>query len=192
VTDRLEILTDRLRLRDWRQADRAPYAAMMADPMVGDWLGATLTEAEAVAHIDRLGAGLADSGFGLMALERRADGVFLGAAGLAPLKPDNPIAPGVEIGWRLARAAWGRGYASEAAAALLAHGFDRLELAEIVAFTATGNLRSRAVMARLGMTRRPDLDFEHPALSLGHALRPHVVYLAKRVGTVVEAPPERH
>ena len=174
------IQTPRLILRPWRDADRAPNAAMLADPEVGYWLGATQTAEEASAGIDRAIAHLAAHGFGLLAIERRADGAFLGAAGLMTLRDGHPLGPGVEIGWRLARAAWGGGHATEAARALLDDGFTRLSLAEIIAFTAISNLRSRAVMERLGMVRRPDRDFEHPSLAEQHPLRPHVVHAARR------------
>jgi RimJ/RimL family protein N-acetyltransferase len=170
------LYTDRLRLRPFGDADRAPYAAMMADPEVGRWLAASQTPAEANAAIDRFTAHLAAHGFGFLALERRADGAFLGAAGLMALRDDHPLAPGVEIGWRLDRAAWGHGYVTEAAAALLADGFGRLGLGEIIAYTARSNARSRAVMTRLGFTRRPERDFDHPALAADHPLRAHVVY----------------
>jgi RimJ/RimL family protein N-acetyltransferase len=174
------IETERLILRPWRGADIAPYAAMMADPEVGYWLGGTRSGDEANAQIDRFDAHLAAQGFGLMAIERRSDGAFLGAAGLEALTPDSPLAPGVEIAWRLARAAWGAGYATEAARAVLDDGFGRLGLREIVAFTANSNVRSRAVMERLGFTRSPDRDFDHPALAADHPLRPHVVYALAR------------
>jgi RimJ/RimL family protein N-acetyltransferase len=174
------IETERLILRPWQDADVAPYAAMMADPEVGYWLGATQTAAQASAAIARVDARLAANGFGFMAMERRSDGAFLGAAGLETLTPDSPVAPGVEIGWRLAHAAWGAGYATEAARAIVADGFGRLGLEEIIAFTARSNARSRAVMERLGFTRRADRDFDHPALAADHPLRAHVVYVLAR------------
>jgi RimJ/RimL family protein N-acetyltransferase len=175
------IETERLSLRRWRDADRAPYAAMMADPEVGHWLGATLTAAEADAQVDRFietGAGREP---GFLAVERRHDGAFLGAACLRPVHGDHPMAGAVEVGWRLARSAWGAGYATEAARALMADGFSRLGLEEIVTFTAVTNTRSRAVMERLGFVRRSDLDFDHPALATEHPLRAHVVYALRRV-----------
>jgi ribosomal-protein-alanine N-acetyltransferase len=171
------IETERLVLRPWREADRPPYRAMMADPEVGYWLGGTRSGEEADAQIDRFEAQLAARGLGFLAMERRSDGAFLGAAGLLALTPENPLAPGVEIGWRLARDAWGAGYATEAARALLADGFDRLGLAEIVAFTTRTNARSRAVMERLGFARHAERDFDHPSLAADHPLRPHVVYV---------------
>ena len=170
------IETARLLLRPWRDADRAPYAAMMADPEVGYWLGATLGEAEANAQIDRFMAESATRGPGFLAVERREDGTFLGAGCLREVLAGRPLAGDVEIGWRLARAAWGAGYATEAARALLDLGFKELALAEIVAFTAVSNARSRAVMERLAFQRQPHRDFDHPALDVGHPLRRHVVY----------------
>lgn len=171
-----ELVTERLLLRPWRKADRAPYAAMMADPEVAFWLGGTLDAERAGAQIDFMSDHLAAHGFSFLALERRDDGAFLGAAGLLALPEDHPVGAGVEIGWRLARAAWGAGYASEAAQALLADGFSRVGLGEIFAFTALFNGRSRAVMGRIDMERRPELDFDHPRLDASHPLRPHVVF----------------
>jgi RimJ/RimL family protein N-acetyltransferase len=170
------IETERLILRRWREADRSPYAAMMADPEVGYWLGATLNEAQANAQVDRFMVASPARGPGWLVLERRDDAAFLGAGCLREVPPEHPLAGAVEIGWRLARSAWGAGYATEAAHALLDHGFKRLGLPEIIAFTAVSNARSRAVMERLAFERRPDRDFDHPALEIGHPLRRHVVY----------------
>jgi RimJ/RimL family protein N-acetyltransferase len=172
------ITTERLTLRHWRPEDREPYAAMMADPEVGDWLGGTQTREAALAAIDRFETELAANGLSFLAIERRADALFVGAAGLRVLNAVLPLAPGHEIGWRLARPAWGHGYACEAARALLALGFDDLALPEIIAFTAETNSRSRAVMQRLGMRRDTARDFDHPLLAANHPLRRHVVYAA--------------
>ena len=174
------IETERLILRPFRQADRASYAAMMADPEVGYWLGATLNPDEANAQIDRFIATNGDREPGFLAVERRADGAFLGAACLRRVHGDHPLAGEVEIGWRLARAAWAAGYATEAARALVALGFERLDQEEIVSFTADTNRRSSAVMERLGFARRCERDFDHPALAKDHPLRRHVVYSLSR------------
>lgn len=170
------IETARLILRPWRGPDRAPYAAMMADPAVGYWLGGTLDQAQADAQIDRFMAGSQARGPGFLVVERHEDGAFLGAACLRDVHAEHPLAGEMEIGWRLVRSAWGAGYASEAARALLDHGFSRLGLAEIIAFTATSNTRSRAVMVALGFEHHAHRDFDHPALDVGHPLRRHVVY----------------
>ncbi len=169
------IETERLILRDWREEDVQPFAAMNADPDVMRHFPATMTADESAALARACQAHIDANGFGLWAVERQADGAFLGFTGLRRVAPENPMAPAVEIAWRLARHAWGDGYASEAARAVLAFGFER-GLAEIVSFTATENERSQAVMRRIGMTRAADRDFDHPAVPEGHRLRPHVVY----------------
>ena len=175
------IETERLILRRWRDEDREPYAAMSADSEVMYWLGqAPMTRAQSDAQIDRFAAQFDQLGHGFFALERKADGAFLGFAALAPIPLGPPRPEGYEIGWRLARGAWGHGYATEAAIPLLAFGFAQLKLAEIVSFTARTNLRSQAVMRRIGLEPDPARDFDHPALAEGDPLRPHVVYFARR------------
>ncbi len=174
------IETERLILRRWRESDREPYGAMSADPAVMDWLGGTRPRGESAAQIDHFEARIEQHEHGVLALERKADGEFLGFAALAVTDCPPPVPQGVEVGWRLARHAWGFGYATEAARALLVHGFEHLGLDEIVSFTAATNLRSQAVMRRIGLERRPDLDFDHPAFAEGHPLRAHVVFAARR------------
>lgn len=115
---------------------------------------------------------------GFWAVEERASGAFIGCVGITVPRPDLPFSPCVEIGWRLARAYWGQGYALEAARGALGVGFERLALTEIVSFTAVSNLKSEAVMKRLGMT--PDGVFEHPGLPLGHAQRLHKLYRLRK------------
>ena len=170
------IETPRLLMRRWREADLDPYAALMADPRVADWLGGVLTRAETAARIERQLQSIDRDGFGRLAVERRADGAFLGHCGLMQAHPDIPFAPAMEAGWALIPDAWGQGYAAEAARAVVEDGFVRLGLAEIVAFTTPANLRSQAVMARAGFVRDPSRDFDHPALAQDHPLRPHIVF----------------
>lgn len=174
------IETPRLILRGWRESDLDPWAALNADPEVMRHFPATQTRIESDAMAARNQDHIDQHGFGLWAVERREDGAFLGFTGLMVLRESNPLAPGVEAGWRLARHAWGQGYATEAARAAMDDGFTRLGLKQVVAFTARPNLPSQAVMARLGMTRRPDLDFDHPMVPEGHALRPHLVWSLDR------------
>lgn len=173
-----ELRTDRLDLRRWRRRDRRPFARLNADPAVMRHFPATLTRAESNALAERIAAHLEEHGWGLWALEERATGRFLGFTGLAAVPFDAPFTPAVEIGWRLRRDAWGRGFATEAAQAAVEFAFagSGLALAEVVSFTAQVNERSRAVMRRLEMTHDAADDFEHPALPAGHRLRRHVLY----------------
>ena len=176
------IETPRLILRGWRDADYAPFAALNADPEVMRHFPATHTreESDELAAMNR--THIDDHGWGLWAVERRQDGAFLGFTGLARPRQPNPLADEVEVGWRLAQFAWGHGYASEAARASLDYGFNELGLTRIVSFTAVENERSQAVMRRIGMTRAPELDFDHPRLPKGHRLERHVVYVISRLG----------
>ena len=173
------LTTERLLLRPWRDADLAPFAALNADPAVMEYFPTTLSRAESDAAAARIQRELSERGFGLWALELRG-GPFIGFTGLAVPSFDADFTPCVEIGWRIAREHWGKGYASEAAHRALAFGFERLGLAEIVSFTAVGNTRSRRVMEKLGMSHDPADDFEHPSLPPGHPLRRHVLYRIRR------------
>jgi RimJ/RimL family protein N-acetyltransferase len=153
---------------------------MSADPAVMEHFPSTLSRAESDAVAARIRAALAERGFGLWALEVPGVAPFAGFTGLSVPPFDAHFTPCVEVGWRLAREHWGRGYASEGASRALAHGFESLGLDEIVSFTAAGNTRSRRVMERIGMTHDPADDFEHPNLAPGHPLRRHVLYRIQR------------
>ena len=168
--------TSRLVLRRWRRSDRDPFAALNADPAVVEHFPAPLTRAESDSMIDRIEAHFDEHAFGLWALELAETNEFIGFTGLSTPRFQAHFMPAVEIGWRLARSAWGHGYASEAAMRALTFGFEDVKLAEIVSFAAAGNLRSRAVMERLGMTHDPVDDFEHPMLPVDSPLRRHVLY----------------
>ena len=176
MSDAPSLRTPRLLLRPWRDADREPFAAMNADPEVMEHYPASLTRAESDALVERIRAGFRQHGYGLWAIEVVDGGEFIGYTGLAPASFESHFTPAVEIGWRLARPAWGHGYATEAARAALAFGFDQAGLREIVSFTSVDNLRSRAVMRRIGMTYDPVDDFDHPRLPNGHRLRRHLLY----------------
>lgn len=171
-----ELDTDRLLLRRWRPADREPFAALNADPEVMAHFPAPLSRAQSDQMVDRIEAAFERQGYGLWALELRATGEFIGFTGLNDAVFEAHFTPAVEVGWRLARSAWGFGYATEAARAALAYAFDALGLEEVVSFTAVSNTRSQAVMRRLGMTHEPADDFDHPNVPVGHPLRPHVLY----------------
>ncbi|GAA5524268.1 acetyltransferase PA3944 [Microbulbifer aestuariivivens] len=175
MVELIEPASARLRLRQWRDSDRAPLAAMNADGEVMEFFPAVLTRADSDAGFERLAAHIERHGWGFWALRRRVDGVFVGFAGLKHVSAALPCAPAVEIGWRLARRYWGYGYATEAARASLAVAFEQLDLAEVVSFTALTNLRSQRVMERLGMQREP-LTFDHPLLPVGSPLRRHCLY----------------
>lgn len=177
-----ELETERLLLRRWLPGDREPFAALNADPEVNEFLTGPLSWAESDELVERIEAGFEHYGFGLWAVEVKESGGLIGFAGLARPPFEAHFTPAVEVGWRLARPAWGHGYATEAGRAALAFGFERAGLGEIVSMTAAGNRRSRAVMERLGMSRDPADDFEHPNLPAGDPLRPHVLYRAGRPG----------
>jgi ribosomal-protein-alanine N-acetyltransferase len=170
--------TERLLLREFQPADRRPFAVLNADPEVAATLLRALTRKESDALADAIERHWLEDGFGLWALERLDDGAFLGFTGLS-VPSWSPI-PGVEIGWRLARAAWGYGYATEAARATLGFAFETQRLEELVSLTAVSNTRSRAVMERVGLTRDPASDFAHPRLPADHPLSAHVTYRLSR------------
>ena len=178
VHDRLE--TPRLILRRWRPGDHAAFAELNADPEVMRHFPATVDRAGSDGMIARIEKGFDHLGYGLYAVEVKGGSPFVGYVGLMPVRAPNPLAPAVEIGWRLARRAWGRGYASEAARACLDLAFDHLGLDEVVSFTAVANAPSRAVMARIGLRADPSRDFDHPALEMGHPLRRHVLHAITR------------
>lgn len=176
MTETSELRTDRLLLRRWRPSDRAPFAELNADPRVMEHFPATMTREESDALIDRIEGYFDRHGYGLWALEVAETGTFIGFTGLIPQTFEAHFTPAVEVGWRLAAHAWGHGYASEAARASLTYGFDRLGLDEIVSMTIPANTRSQAVMRRIGMTRDPADDFDHPRLISDDRMRRHVLY----------------
>jgi ribosomal-protein-alanine N-acetyltransferase len=171
--------TERLTLRPWKDGDFAPFAAMNADPAVREFFPGLLTKEESDASARRLQAAIERDGFGLFAADLRATHEFIGFIGLQAMDFAIPgiAQPAMEIGWRLARAHWGKGLATEGARAVVQHAFGALRLKEIVAITVPANLRSRRVMEKLGMRHIPDLDFDHPRIAEGHPLLRHVLYL---------------
>lgn len=171
----IEPQTERLQLRQWRDADREPFAAMCADPQVMEYFPATLDRAASDAAVDRQIAHIEQHGWGFWAAERLEDGAFIGFVGLKHAPAELPFAPCVEIGWRLAVPQWGKGYAVEAARATLGVAFEQLRLPEIVSFATVQNARSRRVMERLQMREEPQ-TFDHPLLPADSPLRRHCLY----------------
>lgn len=184
MTDHPTLRTARLVLRPWRPDDLDAFAALNADPAVMEHFPAPLDRAESDALAARIAAHFDRHGYGLWAVEEPGVCAFAGYVGLAWRDFPAPFTPAVEIGWRLARECWGRGYATEAGRRVLDFAFDEAGLDEVVSFTVPANRRSRAVMERLGLARDPDGDFDHPVLPDGHPLRRHVLYRIR--------PPVRH
>lgn len=174
------IETARLLLRAPADTDRDAIAAINGDPEVRRWLAMSGTREESDALVDRVQAMIAEHGYGFWAVERKADGAVVGLAGLLAMGAELPPGPSLEVGWRFASSAWGHGYATEAARAAVDWGFATQDADEIVAITAESNLRSQAVMQRIGMVRDPAASFLHPKLAPDHPLRPHVTFRLKR------------
>lgn len=176
------IETERLILRQWRDSDREPFAAMVRDPEVMACFPALLDREQSDKLVDRVSAMIERDGFGYWALEVKGGAPFIGYTGIYHVPFEAPFTPAVELGWRLARASWGHGYASEAARAAIAFGFGTLGLTELVSFLIEANTRSAAVCERLGMRRDPSGDFDHPRFTAdqksvaGFPQRRHVLY----------------
>lgn len=171
----IEFETERLRLRQWCAEDRQPFAQLNADPKVMEFFPRALDRAESDAMADRCQRLIAGRGWGFWAVETKDTGMFIGFVGLHIPSPELPFSPCIEIGWRLAFQHWGKGFATEAAHAALRVGFEQLGCPEIVSFASLQNLRSRAVMERLGM-RDTKTIFEHPHIPAGNVLRQHCLY----------------
>jgi RimJ/RimL family protein N-acetyltransferase len=183
VVETPALRTPRLLLRRWRPEDRGPFAALNADPVVMEYMPGPLSRPQSDAMADRMIAGWRERGHERWAVEIPGVAPFIGFVGLSVPSFVAPFTPCWEVGWRLARAHWGQGFATEAAAAALAFAFGPhgvVGLDEVVSFTVPANLRSRAVMARLGLMHDPAGDFEHPLLPPGHPLRRHVLHRLSR------------
>jgi RimJ/RimL family protein N-acetyltransferase len=171
----IEIDTPRLRMRQWRESDRDLFATMNADPVVMEFFESPQSRETSDASINAWQGQFAANGWSNWAVELRESEEFIGFIGLSVPRRTFSFSPCVEVGWRLVRHAWGHGYATEGARACLQVAFERLALPEVVSFTAVGNLRSRAVMERIGMCNA-NQDFEHPGVTEGHTLRLHCLY----------------
>lgn len=171
--------TKRLYLRQWQPDDLPAFSAMNADPSVMEFFPDTLNPAQSDQFAERVQSLIAAQGWGLWAVEVKETAEFIGFVGLHSCDEELPFSPAIEIGWRLAKQAWGQGYATEGANKALEFAFEHLHLLEVVSFTAVKNLKSRAVMSRLGMVNTQQ-NFEHPKVPVGHALREHVLYKIDR------------
>ena len=172
----MRLETERLIIREWEARDYAPYASFVADPDVRRYFQSVLSREESDVLVNKYVEYYRRDGFGLLAVERKSDGALVGDVGIIPIVMPIRGTPPVEIGWLLGRQFWGQGYATEAARAWLDHAFNVLKLSEVAAWTAVGNLASQRVMQKIGMTRDPQDDFEHPKIPEGHPLRPHYLY----------------
>lgn len=156
--------TDRLVLRDWREADWPEFFRLTNTPAVMRWLGGVLDDAGMLNARSRIETYQREHGHTLWVLARKQDGSplsgeLLGFCGLKKANQKGAPIGDFEIGWRLRQDAWGHGYAREAAEAVMATAFERYDAPHVIALTAEGNAPSWGLMRRLGMTRRPDLDF---------------------------------
>ena len=170
------LTTKRLILRPWQDADHGAFAEISVDPAVMANLLAFASPDSIALWIDRQQAHLATNGFCLWAIESKESGEFMGTAGLMRIGYEAHFTPAVEVGWRLAHRFWGQAYAPEAASAAVRFGFEEKGLTEIVANTVAPNLNSRRVMEKLGMTRDPADDFDHPRVPEGHPLKRQMLY----------------
>lgn len=175
-----EIRTERLHLRRWLPGDRLPFARLNRDPQVMEFFPSPLTRSESDALADRIEAHFEQFGFGLWAVEIPGITPFAGFVGLSVPRFEAPFTPCIEVGWRLDADHWNCGYATEGARAALVFAFRELQTDEIVSFTVPGNIRSRRVMEKVGMTLSEGDDFDHPSLADGHPLRRHVLYRIAR------------
>jgi RimJ/RimL family protein N-acetyltransferase len=172
------VATERLILRPWKDEDFATFAEMNADPQVREFFPSVLTRKESDASIQYFQDAYKRDGFCLFAAELIAGSEFIGFVGLQRMTFEVPGVPepAVEIGWRLARAHWGKGLATEGARGVVRYAFETLKLPEVIAITVPKNVRSRRVMEKIGMKHHPELDFDHPRLPEGHPMRRHVLY----------------
>ncbi|WP_416306474.1 GNAT family N-acetyltransferase [Neptunicella sp. SCSIO 80796] len=175
----MSLQTERLILRQWQSSDRQPFAELNADPDVTEFFPAFFSPEQSDEGILRYQAGIDQRGWGFWAVERKQEGDFIGFVGMQPIPDILPVEPGVEIGWRLAKHSWRKGYASEAARCCLDYGFGQLALSQVFSFTAVQNLPSQGVMQKVGMHDMQQ-NFINPKVPAGHSLAEHVLYKITR------------
>ena len=174
------IETERLLLRTWKEEDAEPYYQMNQDPRFLEFLPDTISMEQAKEYIVSTNKRIAKNGFSFFAIEEKESGNLAGSLGLEKIESPFPFAPAIKIGWRLAFPYWGRGYATEAAKAVLNYGFYTLGFEEIVSYAVAENHASRRIMEKIGMTRDVQGDFERPHLPAGHRLSRSVLYRIKK------------
>jgi len=170
-----KLITERLVLRQWQESDYMPFSRMNADPVVMEYYPSTLSEDESNAMADKLKGLISEQSWGFWAIETKNEKEFIGFVGLHKPTYDLPVSPCIEVGWRLAKEYWGRGYATEAAKESLRFAFEELDIGEVYSFASVSNKKSRSVMERLSMSDTRN-NFEHPIIPEGHSLREHVLY----------------
>lgn len=173
---KIHIETERLVLRDWKEEDKASFARINADHMIMEFFPRRLTEDDSNRLVDRFQKHIDEDGFGFYAVELKKTGEFMGFAGVQKVDHALPFTPAVEIAWRLDYGYWGNGFGTEAAMAVLGHGFNNLKLKEIVGYAVHDNSRAIKLMEKIGMKRDPKGDFDYPHLEKGHPLGRFVLY----------------
>ncbi len=179
MKEALTLKTKRLILRQWREEDLEPFALLNADARVMEFFPAVLSREESDVLAGRIEKLIREKGWGFWAVESRDEGTFIGFTGLHQPEYDLPFNPCVEIGWRLAKKYWGRGYATEAGHAALNFAFDTLSLSEVCSFATRHNIKSQAVMERLGL-KNTHSNFDHPHIPADSPLREHVLFKIDR------------
>jgi RimJ/RimL family protein N-acetyltransferase len=175
----IQLETPRLLLRQWKSSDVDLLAKISSDPVVMEHFVSMPTHEQIVAMVARINECFETKGYGLFAVEIKDSGEFIGFVGLWDYKFESKFTPCIEVGWRLAKEHWGKGYAPEAARRVLQFGFEEVKLAEIFSWTSKFNTNSIRVMEKIGLRRDIDNDFDHPSVPEGHRLRPHVFYRLK-------------
>ena len=175
----IEIKTERLLLRQWHNTDYELFERINSDPVVMEYYPSTLTPEESNMMASKIESLIEERGWGFWAVELVEDKSFIGFVGLHEPTYELPVKPCIEIGWRLGKEYWGKGYATEAAKASLKFAFSDLNLGEVYSFTPVTNNRSRALMERLNMVNT-NFNFGHPEVPLNSQLREHVLYVIKR------------
>lgn len=173
--------TERLKLRQWNDNDYSAFADLNSDPKVMEYFPSLMSKNESDEMASKIKSLISTKGWGFWAVEERKNSKFIGFVGLHEPLPELPFSPCVEIGWRLSKDNWGKGYATEAAKEVIKYAFESLELPEVYSFTPVENSRSRAVMERLNMVNT-NQNFEHPKVPVGHSLREHVLYKLTKMG----------